>query len=338
MATAKTPQTKRLNELAAQGVRQTNVLVHEKNRQSLDALRPYLRDPYQEQALFELTAQLAVAPPVNVAQVKQLSPFRYPGGKTWLVPLAKEWANSLTHQPKKLLEPFAGGAMISLSLVANGLVDHAHLVELDEDVAAVWEIIINSTDNDVFQLTQRITDFEVTLENVRKIIDADSSELSAVELAFRTIVKNRTQRGGIMAPGAGLVKVGEGGKGLASRWYPTTLVKRINAIRQIREGLSFTQGDALEAIENNPGSILFVDPPYTAGGKKAGSRLYRYSEVDHEKLFELIEANPAPALITYDDSEEVRALVEQHGFSLTGVNMKSTHHAVLKELCIFKND
>lgn len=291
----------------------------------------------QEQALFELTAQLSSAPPVNVAQVKQLSPFRYPGGKTWLVPLAKEWASSLKHEPKNLLEPFAGGGMISLSLVANKLVNHAHLVELDEDVAAVWEVLINSSDRDAERLATKILDFEISLDNVREVIDADSSQLSKVEQAFRTIVKNRTQRGGIMAPGAGLVKVGESGKGLTSRWYPETLAKRISAIRQIREGLSFTHGDALEAIENNSGSILFVDPPYTAGGKKAGARLYRYSEVNHEKLFELIEANEAPALITYDDSEEVRALVERHGFSLTGINMKSTHHAVLKELCIFKN-
>lgn len=29
--------------------------------------------------------------PVNVASVPQRSPFRYPGGKTWLVPYVRDW-------------------------------------------------------------------------------------------------------------------------------------------------------------------------------------------------------------------------------------------------------
>jgi len=40
-------------------------------------------------------------------------------------------------------------------------------------------------------------------------------------------VKNRVNRGGILAPGAGMIKQGEKGKGLKSRWYPETLKRRI---------------------------------------------------------------------------------------------------------------
>ncbi len=32
---------------------------------------------------------------VNVASVPQRSPFRYPGGKTWLVPRIRQWLKSL---------------------------------------------------------------------------------------------------------------------------------------------------------------------------------------------------------------------------------------------------
>ena len=31
---------------------------------------------------------------VNVASVPQRSPFRYPGGKTWLIPIARKWFSS----------------------------------------------------------------------------------------------------------------------------------------------------------------------------------------------------------------------------------------------------
>lgn len=53
------------------------------------------------------------AVPVNVASVPQRSPFRYPGGKTWLVPYIREWLQSKTMPPARLTEPFAGRAIVS---------------------------------------------------------------------------------------------------------------------------------------------------------------------------------------------------------------------------------
>ena len=46
---------------------------------------------------------------VNVASVPHRSPFRYPGGKTWLVPRVREWLASLPQRPALFVEPFAGG-------------------------------------------------------------------------------------------------------------------------------------------------------------------------------------------------------------------------------------
>ena len=109
--------------------------------------------------------------------------------------------------------------------------------------------------------------------------------------AFRTIVKNRMQRGGIMAAGAGLVKTGEAGRGLKSRWYPETLAHRIEVLQGLRDRISFEQADAFDVVRrfaDDPNAFFFVDPPYTAGGKKAGARLYTHNEIDHEGLFALM--------------------------------------------------
>ena len=51
---------------------------------------------------------------VNVASVPHRSPFRYPGGKTWLVPRVRQWLASI-ERPHELIEPFAGGAIVGLS-------------------------------------------------------------------------------------------------------------------------------------------------------------------------------------------------------------------------------
>jgi excisionase family DNA binding protein len=73
---------------------------------------------------------------VNVAQVPQRSPFRYPGGKTWLVPHVRQWLRSLRPRATVLVEPFAGGGSVSLTAAFEDLTDYVIMVELDEDVAA----------------------------------------------------------------------------------------------------------------------------------------------------------------------------------------------------------
>ena len=84
-------------------------------------------------------------------------------------------------------------------------------------------------------------------------------------------------------------------------------------------------------------AVFFIDPPYTAGGKRAGSRLYTHSEIDHEQLFSVCEKLGGDFLMTYDNAEAVRALAEKHGFETKPVAMKNTHHADMDELLIGRN-
>ena len=114
-------------------------------------------------------------PAVNVACVPQRSPLRYPGGKTWLIPHVRYWltghvgalsarggadahnsrqrrlqgladARAQTFskaraaaKPGLLVEPFAGGGIVSLTAVMEGMVERCLLAELDEDVSAFWQ-------------------------------------------------------------------------------------------------------------------------------------------------------------------------------------------------------
>ena len=273
--------------------------------------------------------------PTNVAQVRQLSPFRYPGGKTWLVPEVRKWVTTSACAPSVFVEPFAGGAMAGLTVAAESLAEHVVLSELDDDVAAVWQTVFSGADSDVRWLCKRIISFDVTLNNVREVLDAEP--ISCKSRAFRTILKNRMQRGGILAAGAGLIKEGENGRGLMSRWYPETLVKRIMALRSMRDRVSFDHEDAfavIEAYANDPDVMFFVDPPYTAGGKNAGKRLYTHNQIDHDLLFALIASVRGAAMMTYDDVPEVRAMAERHGFCIVLIPMKTGHHAVVHELLL----
>ena len=270
---------------------------------------------------------------INVASVRQLSPFRYPGGKTWLIPQINKWMRSLHTPPEVFIEPFAGGGIVSLTVADENLADHIIMVELDDEIAAVWKTIFYG---DVEWLINKIISFNMTIENVSEILAIDS--MSNEEKAFKTIIKNRTFHGGILAKGSGLLKHGENGKGIASRWYPKTLAQRIKHIKQISRKITFLHTDGMDIINEtlNNNCTFFIDPPYTAGGKKAGNRLYTHYELDHELLFSFCDKLDC-FLMTYDISYEIEILAKKYDFAIKKIPMKNTHHAEMKEYIISKN-
>nr|WP_285963838.1 DNA adenine methylase [Oscillatoria laete-virens] len=207
--------------------------------------------------------------PVNVASIPQRSPFRYPGGKTWFVPTFREWVGSMAIKPQTLVEPFAGGGIISLTALFEKMANRAIMVEIDEDIAAVWETVVNGGAN---WLAKRILNFDLTKESV--LTEISRPNVSVKERAFQTILKNRTFHGGILAEGSGLLKYGENGKGIRSRWYPQTLARRFNDLAFIADSIHFRQEDGISVIQEYAGdkkAFFFIDPPYTAGGKKRGN-------------------------------------------------------------------
>lgn len=271
---------------------------------------------------------------VNVAQVPQYSPFRYPGGKSWFIPRLRQWLAARPERAGVFVEPFAGGGSSSCTVALEGLADHVVMVELDHRVAAVWRVIF---EGQAEELAARIEGFDMNAESAAAIIAGDPSEL--FEVAWRTVVQNRVSHGGIIAPGGGVLKRGEGGKGVLSRWYPDTLARRIRALGAVRNRVTVVQGDALAVMAEYAGrrdAAVFVDPPYTAGGKKAGSRLYTHSVVDHAELFRLA-AGLEDVVMTYDLAPEVIALAAHRGLQARPIAMKNTHHAVMDELLIGKD-
>jgi DNA adenine methylase len=253
----------------------------------------------------------------SATPVKLLSLFRYPGGKTWLVPHVCQWLKGLNLTPTRFIEPFAGGGIVGLNI-------------------AVWNTLIYG---DADHLIERIINFDLTLHSVNLELSRNPNNLE--EQAFQTILRNRINHGGILNSGAGILKRGENGKGLKSRWYPITFRERIKEIMKLRECITFICGDGLEVIENNisdPDAVFFIDPPYTVGdGKQAGQRLYVHSELDHNHLFELARATRGNFLMTYENNEFTKRMAIDHGFEVCPITMRNTHHDTLTELIISRD-
>ena len=209
------------------------------------------------------------------------------------------------------------------------------MIEIDHEVAAVWEAVM---EGHAGWIADRILNFDMSHENLISTLHLSPVDLK--QKAFQTLLKNRTLHGGILAEGAGFVKNGENGKGIRSRWYPQTLARRMILLNQIREKVVFFRNNALELLPHyaeQHHTVFFIDPPYTAGGKKAGQRLYRHSRLDHEQLFKIAGSLRGDFLMTYDDADEVKNLAEKHHFEVRRIPMNNTHHAELFELVIGKN-
>ena len=277
--------------------------------------------------------QVSPYPAVNVASVPQRSPLRYPGGKTWLIPHVQVWLGQLDPIPELLLEPFCGGGIISLSAVMENWTERCLMCELDRDVAAFWHAALHHGP----ALVEKVMQFQVSRSTVDALAGGTSGDV--LEHGFRTLVLNRTRRGGILAPGAAFTKVGENGKGLASRWYPKTLAQRLRAISASADRIGFLEGNGMALLESVLATrgnrmAVFVDPPYTAGGKSAGKRLYTQHALDHAKLFGLLHECGTEFLMTYDEAPEIVALIRKHGFRAVRVVMKNGHHNRIAELVI----
>jgi len=281
--------------------------------------------------MFDIEETDTTVPVANVASVPQRSPFRYPGGKTWLIPTVRQWLRQDGGHVCELIEPFAGGGIVGLTAAFEGLADRVTMVEKDEDVAAVWEVVLKGQNR---WLAEKIQSFSLTIDNVEAEFAKTDKQLA--DKAFCTILKNRVFHGGILAKGSGMIKHGENGKGITSRWYPKTLHDRIVAIGHIKDKIDFVFGDAFDVVAENletKNAYFFIDPPYTVAGK----RLYTHSDLDHERLFDLTSKIQGKFMLTYDDTDEIRQLAKKYHLPYRTIPMKTTHHLRKQEIIISDN-
>ena len=117
-------------------------------------------------------------------------------------------------------------------------------------------------------------------------------------------------------------------------------MRRLTAIEQHAARIDFRQTDGLDLLvqllsSSTPANVVvFADPPYTAGGKEAGRRLYKHNDLDHAHLFAILADSHVDFLMTYDASLGIKELIVEHRFHAVQVEMKSTHHTHRNELVI----
>lgn len=268
-----------------------------------------------------------VAP--NVSSVPVYSPFRYPGGKSRLYPFMIKWLKSQDpSRTKCLVEPFAGAAHIGIATAIEFLAKQVILIEIDQDIACVWKTILG---DDCHWFVEQIRSFHLTNESASEVLSTEYRDTK--RHAFKVFLRNRLSRGGISAPGSGMLERGENGRGIRSRWYPETLATRVEKIYKVRNSILFLEGDGLSYVNQwsyDKSKLFFIDPPYP----KAGRRLYKHFDISPQHVFDAVANLSNNFVMTYDDSPDIVELAMSHNWEIRRVLMYTAHHKNKYELFI----
>lgn len=240
---------------------------------------------------------------------ENLTPLRYPGGKRWFIKYMEQLIKSGL-RPKRLIEPFGGGATVGLSMLNRDLIDNLVLVEKDPRVAAFWKAALNDPD-----LADRVYTFKCTYPNVIKTLgtESDGFGIRKEDPGLWLLVQNRCCFGGYLH-GTPL-REGNGGKGVRSNWNRDFLYDVLKQIRALRGQIEFIKGDGLEILRdcNDKDDIGFIDPPYSFTDDGAGVSIYKHHALDHEDLFDILSNRKGPWVATYDNRKEIKDLAEEYG-------------------------
>lgn len=271
-------------------------------------------------------SEATVTPEPLLTRRTVLSPLRYPGGKRRLVPYIAEALAVNAIRPQLFVEPFAGGASVSLELLDADLVDRIALADLDPMVAAFWETVFDDADWLCRQVEEIPVDLDTWLRMKRGKFRARRS------LALACLFLNRTSFNGALHRRAGPI----GGKAQQSaypidcRFPRATLVRRIRACERLAARVEFVRCDGVhhvirdvnqEADKRGLKTFFYFDPPFWA----KSDYLYRLSfEVfEHADLSErLFDLGDRPWILSYDPAPEIEALYSHRpGLQVANVDL-----------------
>ena len=269
-----------------------------------------------------------------------VSPLRYPGGKTRLASFLAQAVdrNFGGNEKVALVEPYAGGAGASLSLLFAGKVNEIVINDLHRAIYTFWKIATSDTD----YLIQEIEKVEVSIDEWKKQKKVYGTSEDEYKLAFATLFLNRTNRSGIMDGGP------IGGMGQISEWKidarfnKQTIIGRLRKIKEFRDRIKISNLDGITLLKklekaSQPESyFIFLDPPYYQKGRSL--YLNHYKNKDHEKLSRFLKRSSLKWIMTYDDVPFIKNLYSRSRKNEFSIPHSAFEPKVGKEIMIFSKE
>jgi site-specific DNA-adenine methylase len=225
------------------------------------------------------------------------------GTKSWFVPRALQFLNGW--HPKTIVEPFAGSAVVGLSLLNEGCAERLVLAESDEDYLAFWRTALGDSNFSYRVSKWTKTILGIPFEEQKPFVLASLEEMKRDDPGFWILLQTRCGFNG-MKNGGYMTEKHRGG--ILSRW-PRDLDQSLDVLYGLRHRITVME-DAFEALAafDSEDSYAFVDPPYTMTEKCPGHRMYDEAEIDHRALHQTLAAWKGQWQLTYNKCGETSKL------------------------------
>jgi DNA adenine methylase len=240
-----------------------------------------------------------------------VTPLRYPGGKTWLLPYINDFLKFHKIQLGTIIEPFAGSASVSVGLLKSGIADNAVLCENDPMIISFWKSALYSSEEFVELIKNTDISMDTWYEFKKYLANDAPTKYSDLEIGFAFLFYNRTNYSGIITAGP------IGGRrqlskySIKCRFNPERIIKKVSQLSALNERIEIIHGDGNEYLRKFTGNqeeniFIYVDPPYYDAGKV----LYRkfFAIDDHMELEGILTHINSPWLASYDDVNFIRNL------------------------------
>lgn len=205
--------------------------------------------------------------PISGSSPASCKPFlKWPGGKRWLVPYARQLLRGCAFQT--YYEPFLGGGALFFALRPRA----ARLSDVNGDLVNTYiQVKHHST-----KLLSRLQSMGVNKRTFDLLSRTRST--SKLQEAVRFLYLNRTSFGGIYRlnrRGEYNVPYGGGGRTTEAYWRDNLLANAARALRRAR----VTEEDfQLSIARAGEGDLLYCDPTYTVAHNNNG--FIRYNEAN----------------------------------------------------------
>ncbi|OWW18436.1 DNA adenine methylase [Noviherbaspirillum denitrificans] len=241
------------------------------------------------------------------------TPFRYPGSKSSFTKVIKDLIIYNGLEGKKLVEPYAGSAAVTLALLSEKVCSEAVISERDPLMYSFWKVAFEHPD----KLIKKIKNVTVSLKTWHELQPLlkceEPSEEDEVQLAFAALFFNRTNFSGVLHSGPIGGQKQSSAYSIDCRFNKEDLIDKIKRLSDLADRVEVRYGDALDVIteyKRRTTSLFYVDPPYFIQGRK----LYRhhYKLKDHVALSSSLKSAKFNWILSYDSHDVIKGLYADH--------------------------
>ena len=253
----------------------------------------------------------------NRAVASIISPLRYPGAKRRLASYIAEALDKNNLKPDLFIEPFAGSASVSLTLLRLGKVKEIGIADRDPLVSSFWKVVFWDTQ----WLVDQVQNIEISVSQWKHFRNSDPN--TEREKALKCIFLNRTSFSGIIAPGSGPI----GGLEQKSQYkidcrFPRErIINRIRQAQELSDRVKFvwttswrytlTKVTKMCNQDRLPkGTFYYFDPPFF----EKADRLYTFwfNQNEHLRFRDAVKGLTAPWIVSYDSVPKAKELYGHH--------------------------